>query len=74
MVQHLNGQAGGGLSFGVAGLASVSASGSLSESSQVNQSAGFSQSGFEALVRRWLDEIFAVQGNGGVVCIIDNVE
>ncbi len=74
MVQHLNGQAGGGLSFGVTGLASVSASGSLSESSQVNQSAGFSQSGFEALVRRWLDEIFAVQGNGGVVCIIDNVE
>lgn len=74
VVQHLNGQAGAAFSAGVTGLAQFSVQGGVSEAGQVNQSAGFAQSGFDTLVRQWLNEIFAVQGNGGVVCIIDNIE
>lgn len=74
VVQHLNGNVGGGFSFGVPGVAQVSMRGSVSEAGQLNPSVGFSQSGFESLVRQWLNEIFSVQGNGGVVCIIDNIE
>lgn len=74
IVQHLNGQAGLAFSAGVPGVAQVSAKGGLSEAAQINQSAGFAQSGFDAMVRAWLNEVFAVQGNGGVVCIIDNIE
>jgi hypothetical protein len=74
VVEHLNAKGGVGVSIGVSGIAQVSAKGELGTTSQVNQSAGFAQSGFDAVVRQWLNEIFAVQGNGGVVCIIDNIE
>jgi hypothetical protein len=74
IVEHLNTTGGLGLTVGVPGLAQVSAKGDLSSSRQVNQSVGFSQSGFDALVKQWLNQIFSIQGNGGVVCIIDNLE
>lgn len=74
IVDHVNAAAQGGLSLGAPGIAGVSVQGGTSTSKQVNQSAGFAQSGFENLVRQWLDEIFARQGNGGVVCVIDNIE
>lgn len=74
VVRHLNGAFGATASFGVPNVAQVAVKGGVSESGQVNQSVGFSQSGFETLVRQWLNEIFSVQGNGGVVCIIDNIE
>jgi hypothetical protein len=74
IVDHLNAAAEAGFSFGAPGVAAVSAKGGTNTSKQVNQSTGFAQSGFEALVRQWLNEIFSIQGNGGVVCVIDNVE
>jgi len=74
IVQHLNANGGIGASFGIPGVAQVSTNGSVATANQVNQSVGFSQSGFDSMVRGWLNEIFHVQGNGGVVCIIDNIE
>jgi hypothetical protein len=74
MVEHLNTKGGGGFSFGLPGAAQITGKGELSTNSQVNQSQGFVQSGFDAMIRQWLDQIFAVQGNGGVVCVIDNIE
>lgn len=74
IVQHLNVGGGAGFTIGVPGIVQVNAKGDMATSNQVNQSSGFSQSGFDALVRQWLNEIFSVQGNGGVVCIIDNIE
>lgn len=74
IVEHLNSQGGVGASFGIPGVARVSTKGSLSTAGQINQSTGFSQSGFDNLIKSWLNEIFSVQGNGGVVCVIDNIE
>lgn len=74
VLQHLNGQAGVRFSAGIPGVAQMSLQGGISEAGQINQSVGFTQSGFDSLVRQWLNEIFSVQGNGGVVCIIDNIE
>lgn len=74
IVEHLNANGGAGFSFGIPGVAQVRTSGGAATNSQVNQSSGFSQSGFETLIRQLLNEIFAVQGNGGVVCVIDNIE
>jgi len=74
IVEHLNKQGSVGLSIGVPGIISVSGKGDFNTTRQVNQSVGFAQSGFDSMIRQWLDQIFAVQGNGGVVCIIDNIE
>lgn len=74
IVQHLNVTGGVGFGVGIPGIAQVNSTGGAGTSSQVNQSVGFSQSGFDTMIRQWLDQIFAVQGNGGVVCIIDNIE
>jgi hypothetical protein len=74
VVQHLNVNGGAALSIGIPSVVQVTAKGGAATASQVNQSVGFSQSGFDSLVRQWLNEIFSVQGNGGVVCIIDNIE
>jgi hypothetical protein len=74
IVEHLNSAGGLGLTVGVPGVAQVNVKGDLSASRQVNQSVGFLQSGFDTVIKQWLNQIFAVQGNGGVVCIIDNLE
>jgi hypothetical protein len=74
IVGHLNGTGSAGLSIGIPEIVSVSLRGGLNTSQQVNQSAGFAQNGFESMIKSWLNEIFTVQGNGGVVCIIDNIE
>lgn len=73
IVEHLNMASSGGASIGIPGLG-ASVGSNRSNTKQVNQSAGFSQNGFDTLVKKWLNEIFAVQGNGGVVCVIDNIE
>ena len=39
-----------------------------------NASTGFAASGFENRITDWLKEIFRSYGNGGVVCIVDNLE
>ncbi|MDH6146394.1 MULTISPECIES: hypothetical protein [Paraburkholderia] len=52
------------------GLASDANNGSR----QVNQSTGFERSGFEVAVRSTLDRIFTAGNEGGVVCVIDNIE
>lgn len=74
IVDHLNAATEAGFSIGAPSVASVTAKAGVSTAKQVNQSAGFAQSGFESVVRQWLNEIFSVQGNGGVVCVIDNIE
>src|SRR5450830_36055 len=74
VVEHLTTISKGGATFGLPGVGSVNLGSDRNASKQINQSSGFSQNGFEALVKKWLDEIFAKQGNGGVVCVIDNIE
>ena len=74
IVEHINGSLGGSLTIGVPQTASATLNASGATNKQANTSTGFSQEGFEQLVRKWLDEIFSVQGNGGVVCVIDNLE
>ena len=74
IVEHVNGALSSTMGFGIPGVASVGGGASGSTNKQVNQSAGFNEHGFEALVRQWLKEIFVEKGNGGVVCVIDNLE
>lgn len=42
--------------------------------SETNTSQGFEQSGFRKAVTQWLEKIFPVPEDGGVVCVIDNLE
>lgn len=74
VVSHLVGSGGLNASLGLPGAASIGVKGDVSVTSQLNTSSGFSEHGFEQLIRTWLDEIFSIQGNGGVVCVIDNLE
>lgn len=46
----------------------------IGKTSETNTSKGFERSGFRAAIRNWLEEIFPYGINGGVVCIIDNLE
>lgn len=54
----------------------VLASGGLSFGSgdSINDGDGFKRNGLEALVRKWLIEIFPTGEQGGIVCVIDNLE
>lgn len=74
IIEHINGSLGGAVSAGIPLIAKGSISATGTSAKQANTGTGFSQEGFEQLVRKWLDEIFSVQGNGGVVCVIDNLE
>jgi hypothetical protein len=74
IVEHINGALGIGGSFAVLGVASVSGTAGVAGSQQVNTSAGFTEQGFEQLVRDWLGQIFSAEGNGGIICVIDNLE
>jgi hypothetical protein len=74
IVQHLTISSGSNTGFGIPGVASAGVKTDRNATSQINQSVGFSQNGFDSLVRTWLSEIFGTQGNGGVVCVIDNIE
>lgn len=47
---------------------------SVNDGNQTNDSSGFSRSGFEKLLTGWLSNIFPEGRNGGVVCVIDNLE
>ncbi|WP_457350636.1 hypothetical protein [Roseateles sp. P5_D6] len=74
VVEHINGALGVAASVGAPGVASVSGSAGASGAKQLNTSAAFADQGFEQWVRQWLEELFSVQGNGAVVCVIDNLE
>lgn len=74
VIQHLNEVIGGAVSVGVPGLFSATVKSDAGASNQLNTSSGFTQEGLEQLVKKLLDEIFSVQGNGGVICVIDNLE
>ena len=39
-----------------------------------NTTVGFEQSGFRKQVTEWLQQIFPTQRDGGVICVIDNLE
>lgn len=52
------------------GLASVTGG----YSSETNTGEGFTRSGFPKVIRDWLNSIFPTQQDGGVVCVIDNLE
>lgn len=47
---------------------------SLGESAETNTSVGFEKSGFKKLVMECLAEIFTNDEDGGIICIIDNLE
>lgn len=74
VVTHINGALGSGVSFGIPGVMGSSLKADATTTRQLNTTSAFAEQGFEQLVRQWLDEIFAVQGSGGVVCVIDNLE
>ena len=42
--------------------------------SQANESSGYQQSGFIKAVTDWLEAIFPEDRNGGVICVLDNLE
>ncbi|MGI6066018.1 MAG: hypothetical protein ACOYI2_05955 [Bacillota bacterium] len=46
----------------------------LGKQVETNTSVGFQRSGFRVTILNWLKEIFPFGQNGGVVCIIDNLE
>lgn len=74
VIEYVNDTIGGSITVGVPGVMSGTAKIDGTTSRQANTGAGFAKEGFENLVRRWLDEIFAIQGSGGVICVIDNLE
>jgi hypothetical protein len=74
IIEQINGSLGSSYTVGIPLVASATLNTSGATTKQANTSAGFSQEGFEQLVRKWLNDIFSVQGNGGVVCVIDNLE
>jgi hypothetical protein len=82
IIQHVNvnmgATVGGSAGISIPGVASIKVNAGVKadqvNSNQINTSSGFNKDGLEQLVRKWLDQIFHVQGNGGVVCIIDNLE
>jgi hypothetical protein len=47
---------------------------SLGGGTQPNESSGFERSGFRKIIREWLSSVFPSAANGGVVCVIDNLE
>jgi hypothetical protein len=73
IISHITSSGGLSGSLGVPG-ANISAKGNVGETKQLNTSSGYTEQGFEQQVRAWLDQIFSTQGNGGVVCVIDNLE
>jgi hypothetical protein len=74
VISHVNDAVGASFTAGVPGVLSATVNGTQAGASQANSSSGFSKDGIEALVRSWLDSIFTIQGSGGVVCVIDNLE
>jgi hypothetical protein len=43
-------------------------------SSETNTSSGFERSGFRKEIELWLQQLFPTQSDGGVICVIDNLE
>jgi hypothetical protein len=56
------------------GLTTPAGGGSLGTTASSSTSSGFDESGFFAIVERWLSDCFPTQAAGGVVCLIDNLE
>lgn len=46
----------------------------LGGGTQSNESAGFERSGFRKVIHEWLGAVFPTASNGGVICVIDNLE
>ncbi|MCP9850919.1 hypothetical protein [Cyanobium sp. Morenito 9A2] len=42
--------------------------------SESNTSSGFERSGFRKEIELWLQQLFPTQNDGGVICVIDNLE
>jgi hypothetical protein len=74
VIEEVSESISGGFSGGIPAVAGATSNATRSSSTRMNTSSGFAKDGFEQLVRRWLDDIFSVQGSGGVVCVIDNLE
>jgi hypothetical protein len=74
MITQVNEALGASFTVGVPGIVSASVNGSGGSATTTNTSPGFTKDGIEALVRTWLNAIFTVQGSGGVICVIDNLE
>lgn len=74
VIQHITGSGGIAATIGIPSVFNATAKLNATENNQLNTSAGFNESGFEELIKTWLKEIFSIKGNGGVVCVIDNLE
>jgi len=46
----------------------------LGGNSETNTSSGFERSGFRKEIELWLQQLFPTQNDGGVICVIDNLE
>ncbi|QNI79157.1 AAA ATPase domain-containing protein [Synechococcus sp. RS9909] len=56
------------------GFSIVGNGANIGESSETNTSSGFERSGFRKEVELWLKQLFPTQNDGGVICVIDNLE
>ena len=74
VISHVNDALGASFTAGVPLVASATVTGTSTVANTTNTSSGFNKDGIETLVRAWLDSIFSVQGSGGVICVIDNLE
>lgn len=74
VIEYVNDSIGATIGGGIPGIFSASVKGDASKSRQINTGTGFTKEGLEQLIRKWLNEIFVVQGSGGVICVIDNLE
>jgi hypothetical protein len=74
IVEHITGAMGMTLTAGIPAVAAMGATSGTASSMQLNTGAAFNEQGFEQMVRKWLQEIFGEKGNGGIVCVIDNLE
>lgn len=74
VVSNIQEALGGRVAAGLPGVFTAEVNGTRTVSAALNTTSAFSEQGFEQLVRAWLDQLFAVEGNGGVVCVIDNLE
>lgn len=74
VISHVNDAIGASFTGGIPGIFSANVNGNSTGANQTNTGLGFAKEGVETLVRAWLDAIFSVQGSGGVICVIDNLE
>lgn len=56
------------------GLSIAGHGANIGGNAETNTSSGFERSGFRKEIELWLQQLFPTQNDGGVICVIDNLE